>query len=71
MLRELKARPLLEGYRGQPAVDLDALIEGIIRFSSFAAALEGIFDSIDINPLMCSSDSCTAADARILLQSGE
>jgi acetate---CoA ligase (ADP-forming) subunit beta len=69
MLKELKARPLLEGFRGAPSVDIELLIQAVARFSEFATALEDIFESIDINPLICSSDSCTAADARILLQS--
>lgn len=68
MMRELKAWPLLEGYRGGPAVDLDGLVETVIRFSGFTMELEEVFDSIDVNPLMCSSDGCVAADARIMLK---
>jgi acetate---CoA ligase (ADP-forming) subunit beta len=69
MLKELKARPLLEGYRGEQPVDMEALTRTVVSFSKFAADLEHSFDSIDINPLMCSHDACTAADARIILQS--
>jgi acetate---CoA ligase (ADP-forming) subunit beta len=71
MLLELKARPLLEGFRGGPAVDIEALIRTVTRFSEFATGLEDIFDSIDINPLICGTRECTAADARILLTPGE
>jgi acetate---CoA ligase (ADP-forming) subunit beta len=70
MVRELKARPLLEGYRGRPAVDLDALVETVSLFSDFAAALGDTFDSIDVNPLICNDEGCVAADARIILHSG-
>jgi len=71
MLKELKARPLLEGFRGGPSVNIELLIQAVARFSEFATALEDLFESIDINPLICSAEECTAADARILLKSEE
>jgi hypothetical protein len=71
MLRELKARPLLEGFRGGPSVDMERLTQTVARFSEFVTGLEDRFDSIDINPLICGTEECTAADARIMLKSGE
>jgi hypothetical protein len=29
--------------------------------------LDGRFESIDLNPVMCSKDDCVVADARIIL----
>lgn len=71
MVRELKARPLLEGYRGGRSVDLEGLVESVVRFSAFALELEDVFDSIDVNPLICGGEGCVAADARIILNAGE
>jgi succinyl-CoA synthetase beta subunit len=69
MLQELKALPLLEGFRGAPPVDIEALIQTVAHFSEFEIALGDLFDSIDINPLMCGTEGCMVADARIILKS--
>ena len=67
MVKELKARPLLEGYRGTPPVDLDSLVDTVVRFSELTLELENEFESIDLNPLICNNENCVAADARIML----
>ena len=68
MIAGLKGRKLLEGHRGAPMVDLDALIETVEKFSLLCMELADHFESIDINPLFCSSEGCTVADARIILK---
>ncbi|MBU0480551.1 MAG: acetate--CoA ligase family protein [Proteobacteria bacterium] len=68
MISGLKGRKLLEGYRGTPAVDREALVATIERFSRLSMALADHFASIDINPLFCSSEGCNVADARIILK---
>ncbi len=68
MLPCLKGYKLLKGYRGQPAVDMAALSETVIGFSRLLMDLEPYFESIDINPLMCSPEGCVIADARIILR---
>ncbi len=67
MIGELKARRLLEGYRGAEKVDREKLTETILAFSSVVMELQGRIESIDINPLLCSSRRCVVADARIVL----
>ena len=67
MIGGLKARRLLEGYRGAETVDRGKLTETILAFSSLVMELEGRIESIDINPLLCSSGRCVVADARIIL----
>ena len=67
MIGELKARRLLEGYRGAEKVDREKLTETILAFSSVVMDLQGRIESIDINPLLCSSRRCVVADARIIL----
>lgn len=66
MLESLTIWPLLQGYRGRPAVDLDKLIETLIRFSYLAADLPQI-EELDINPLLCSASGVIALDARAVI----
>jgi acyl-CoA synthetase (NDP forming) len=68
MIRGLKARRLLEGYRGAEKVDLERLSKTLLAFSSLVMELGGRIESIDINPLLCSARRCIVADARILLE---
>jgi len=52
MLYELKASKVLEGFRGAEARDVDALVDCIVRFAAFAAATDGRFAAIDLNPVL-------------------
>lgn len=67
MYRGLKAHRLLEGYRGAAPADLGKLAQTILMFSSLVMELEEQIDSIDVNPLLCSSKDCVVADARLIL----
>jgi len=69
MLKGLQAHELLKGYRGSQPVNLKELTRTLMAFSSLVMDLEGYFESIDLNPIMCSSKRCVVADARIMLQS--
>ncbi|MGB3975066.1 MAG: GNAT family N-acetyltransferase [bacterium] len=66
MLETLKAWPLLRGYRGKPPVDLDKLIEIMMRLSYLVADFPEILE-LDINPLLAMEMDMVALDARILL----
>jgi acetate---CoA ligase (ADP-forming) len=52
MIGEIKGASVLEGARGKPPADIDALAEALSRLSRFAAAQRGQFASIEINPLL-------------------
>jgi succinyl-CoA synthetase beta subunit len=69
MMRCLKARPLLQGYRGTSSVNLTELERLLITFSDLVMDLENFVESIDLNPVICSSTQCVVADARIMLKS--
>ena len=68
MMRCIKARPLLEGYRGSNPVNFKELNKLLMTFSDLVMNLQSDIESIDLNPVFCSSNKCIVADARILLK---
>lgn len=69
MLESLKIWPLLQGYRGSPRLNLDRLVEVLIRLSYLAADYPEISE-LDINPLMVSEKDVVALDARVIVDAG-
>lgn len=67
MLKGLKARRLMEGYRGSAPVSIEKLTALLLAFSDLVMKLEGWFQSIDLNPVICSATGSIVADARIML----
>ncbi|MEW1828210.1 acetate--CoA ligase family protein [Streptomyces sp. NPDC088196] len=65
MLDRLRSRRLLDGWRGQPAVDLDALIDAIVAVSEAIAATPGLAD-IEVNPLRVGPEGALAVDALVV-----
>ena len=51
MVQGLKTWPLLNGYRGRPLADVDALVDAIVRFSQLAEVLGERLITAEINPL--------------------
>ena len=66
MLESLKSWPLLQGYRGKPGVNIDRLIEIIMRFSYLVADYPEIKE-LDINPLLATPEHVIALDARVVV----
>ncbi len=64
MLESLRVWPLLQGYRGRPGVDVERLIEVLIRFSFLVTDWPELSE-IDINPLLVTADRLIALDARM------
>ena len=52
MLAEVKGTRLLQGFRGKPKADIDALVKVLVNVSHMAAQLDGRLAELDINPLM-------------------
>ncbi|MFB9580252.1 acetate--CoA ligase family protein [Streptomyces goshikiensis] len=52
MLTELRGHALLEGVRGAPPADVDALVEVVLRVQRMALELGDSLSELDINPLM-------------------
>jgi acyl-CoA synthetase (NDP forming) len=68
MIESVKAYPLLQGVRGEPPSDLDALTEAIERVSQLAVALPEVAE-LDLNPLIVRGvgSGVVAVDARVVL----
>jgi acyl-CoA synthetase (NDP forming) len=63
LLTGLRIAPLLAGWRGAPAVDVDALADVVVRFSDMAIELGAVFDAVEVNPIIASSAGVVAVDA--------
>jgi hypothetical protein len=50
-LGRLKVKKLLDGFRGGPPCDVDALIACCLRFADFVVATDATFAAIDLNPV--------------------
>ena len=66
MLESLRSWPLLTGYRGRPPLDVDGLIEVLMRLSYLVADHPQIAE-LDANPILVRPDRVVALDARIVL----
>jgi len=62
----LAARSLLDGLRGRPPVDLDAVVEALVRLSALASDLGDELEALDVNPLIAGPNGCVAADALVI-----
>lgn len=66
MIREIKAFPVLEGFRGQEPADLEALERMLLQLSRFVEEHPEI-EELDLNPVLAYRDGAIAVDARIVL----
>ena len=66
MLEETKLYKALLGVRGMKSVNIEALIQIMVRFSVLIVDLPEILEC-DINPLIASEDSILSLDARVVL----
>lgn len=64
-LKDLNIAPLLEGFRGNPPVDLDALLAAIDALQAYVLANAERVEEVEINPLICTQANAIAADALI------
>jgi len=52
MIHETKGARLLQGFRGRPPADLNALVDALVHLSQLAVDLGDLVAALDINPLM-------------------
>ncbi|MBT7648027.1 MAG: acetate--CoA ligase family protein, partial [Rhodospirillaceae bacterium] len=68
LIDRLKGRALLDGVRGRPAADIDALADMLARFSVLAATLGATISELDLNPVIAGPDGALAVDALVVPQ---
>jgi acetate---CoA ligase (ADP-forming) len=68
LVDSVRASALLRGYRGQPKLDVDALVDALCRLSDFAARHAGTLQSVDINPFVVRPQGGVCLDALITLR---
>jgi acyl-CoA synthetase (NDP forming) len=65
MIREIRAFPILEGTRGQPPCDLDALADMLVNFSRLPFRYPEIVE-LDLNPVFVFSKGLVVGDVRVI-----
>jgi acetyltransferase len=68
MIQQIRGGKILEGFRGQPPRDLEAIAECIERLSQLSVELEDV-QELDVNPLLAFEKGCKAVDARVIISS--
>ena len=68
LIHSIRAAPLLLGHRGQPAADIGALRDALLRISRLADDLPQVTE-LDLNPVIARPDGVFAVDARIRVTS--
>ncbi|MEZ5784422.1 MAG: acetate--CoA ligase family protein [Rhizobiaceae bacterium] len=69
MVGSLRIARMLDGYRGSAPVNRAAVADALVRLSWLAADSAGLISEIDVNPLIVTTDGCTAVDALIVPKS--
>ncbi len=71
LLDGLRIRPLLAGWRGQPAADVDALAGVIVAFSQMAVDIGDMLAAVEANPVIATPRGVVAVDALVQANAAE
>ncbi len=66
MVEQIKARKILEGARGEAAVDKEALVELLLKVSAIVDAHPEIAE-LDLNPVIAYDNGYAVVDARVIV----
>ncbi len=67
MIHEIKGFPILDGYRGKPKADIEAIVEVLMKISDLVTKHEEI-NEMDLNPVFIYDKGLICVDARIILK---
>jgi acyl-CoA synthetase (NDP forming) len=67
MVEEIRGRRVLQGVRGKPPLDREALVKALRSISSMLTENPAIAE-IDINPLLVLENEAVALDARVVVE---
>ena len=65
LIYRLDARPLLDGVRGSPPADVNALARTLSRLSLLALDLGDLIGALDVNPVIVGPRGCVAVDVLV------
>jgi len=66
MITQIRGSKILQGFRGQPPTDTNAIAECIERLSQLSMELPDVAE-LDVNPLVAFGKGCRALDARVII----
>ncbi|NVM46679.1 MAG: acetate--CoA ligase family protein [Candidatus Lokiarchaeota archaeon] len=69
-IHEIKGFPILDGYRGKPKADIDAIVKTLLTISDLVTKYEEI-NEMDLNPVFIYEKGLICVDARIILKKPE
>ena len=67
MISEIKAYPILKGYRGNPPADIDSIAKILVNTSKLIIDHQEIKE-LDLNPIIVYESGAKTVDARIILE---
>ncbi len=69
MVRQIRSFTVLNGFRGNPPSDIDAIVDTLLRLSAMVINHPEISE-LDINPLIvhAAGQGCSVADSRVMLR---
>ena len=70
MIHEIKGFPILDGYRGKPKADLDAIVNTLLTISELVVKHEEI-NEMDLKPVFIYEKGLICVDARIILKKSD
>ncbi len=71
MVKEIRSRKIIEPFRGEPAIDMDALAHILVALGDIGIQYEDV-QEIDINPLKIRSDGKpVSVDALVVLRANQ
>ena len=66
MIDRIRSRPLLDGVRGAPGMDIEILVDFLVRLGHLVTDFPEISE-IDLNPVKGSGDHLYVVDSRIIM----
>ena len=63
MVTEIKGAPVLQGFRGAPAVSKRSIVAVLLRVSALMWRFSDVIREIEINPLLVTDEGAVAVDA--------
>jgi succinyl-CoA synthetase beta subunit len=67
MLQEIRGAALLNGFRGAPSVNKDAIVAALMALSDLMTSCSNALREIEVNPMLVTADGAVAVDAAAVM----